>query len=547
MRYLLHDLLRDSAHRDPHADAVIDSRQLLDYATFASQVESLAAALRSAGVRTGDRVAVFLPPTSTLPLAIFAISQCGGVFVPIHHGLFPAQAIHILRDCGAIGLIADSTRLQNLFEAQQKRQQRSEPDEQWKTPDLRFIVADCPSAEKQCKFVSDLPCHDLPSIIKVRTTFQAATFCTEKELAAILYTSGSTGRPKGVMLSHANLIAGAEIVADYLDLSASDRLLAALPLSFDAGLNQLTTAMLVGGATVMIEFRFAREIVDTLIEQRITGLAGVPSLWTLLTQKTSGLHKRSPPHLRYITNTGGALSPKIVEQLRHQLPETEVFLMYGLTEAFRSTYLQPTEIDARPGSMGKAIPNTELLVVGDDGTLCGPGEVGELVHHGPTVSLGYWGKPELTAQVLRPHPITPPGRSVGDLVCYSGDLVRRDQDGYLYFVARRDNQIKSAGFRISPTEVEEVLCSINGVRAAAVVGLPDEDLGQVVAAVIVLDVDAVLKSSEIIGATSSSLPRHMVPKQVEQIESIPLTANGKTDYAAVAQIFSPQSGVGDHD
>lgn len=541
MRYLLHDLLQESVERDPQADAVIDSRQRFDYATFARQVESLATGLRGAGVRPGDRVAIFLPPTSTLPLAIFAVSRCGGVFVPIHHGLFPAQVVHILRDCGAIGLIADSTRLQNFLEAQQEARRRGEPDDQWKSPDLKFTIA-----EGQCDFPSDVPSFDLSSLVQEQSSLEAKRFGTEKELAAILYTSGSTGRSKGVMLSHANLIAGAEIVADYLSLSASDRLLAALPLSFDAGLNQLTTAMLVGGATVMIEFRFAREIIDALVEYRITGLAGVPSLWILLTQKTSGLRKCSPPHLRYVTNTGGALSPKIVDQLRQQLPQTEVFLMYGLTEAFRSTYLPPAEIDARPSSMGKAIPNTEILVVGDGGQLCGAGEVGELVHHGPTVSMGYWGQPELTAQVLRPHPITPPGCPVTNLVCYSGDLVRRDEDGYLYFVGRRDNQIKSAGFRISPTEVEEVLCRIDGVRAAAVVGLPDDHLGQVVAACVVSDAKADLKPSEMMRVTSSSLPRHMVPKRIELIETIPLTANGKTDYAAIALNFSRDPG-GDGD
>ena len=333
------------------------------------------------------------------------------------------------------------------------------------------------------------------------------------------------------MLSHTNILAGAEIVSEYLAITESDRLLAALPLSFDAGLNQLTTAILKGGATVMVDFRFGRDIVGKLIDERITALAGVPSLWCLLAEPSSGLAKVDASGLRYITNTGGAMPQNVLNKLRELLPQTKIFLMYGLTEAFRSTYLTPEELDRRPTSIGKAIPNTEILVVNESGQLCGAGEVGELVHHGPTVSLGYWGHPDLTNRVLRPHPFPPAGLAEGDRVCYSGDLVETDDEGFLFFVGRRDDQIKSSGFRISPTEVEEAICGVAPIQQAAVVGVPDGVLGQHLVAFAVPEDDAGLfDASEVLQRCAQVMPRYMIPRRIEVVSALPLTSSGKVDY-----------------
>jgi acyl-CoA synthetase (AMP-forming)/AMP-acid ligase II len=353
----------------------------------------------------------------------------------------------------------------------------------------------------------------------------------DKDLAAILYTSGSTGKPKGVMLSHANVVAGASIVSDYLNITHADRILAVLPFSFDAGLNQLTTSIQQGATCVMMKFLFAKEIVAMLQRERITGLAGVPSLWNLLAQDSSQLHKRPPEHLRYITNTGGALPLNILERLRRLLPSTQVFLMYGLTEAFRSTYLPPEEIDRR----APAIPNTEILVINEHGQPCAPGEVGELVHRGPTVSLGYWGQPELTDQVLRRHPFSPSGSVNAEKVCYSGDLVRMDEEGFLFFVGRRDNLIKSSGFRISPNEVEAALCKAGALREAAAIGLPDPALGQSIKAFVVPQDGASLDPEALLEDTAALLPRHMLPKSVEVLCELPKTPSGKIDYPALRQ------------
>jgi acyl-CoA synthetase (AMP-forming)/AMP-acid ligase II len=328
-------------------------------------------------------------------------------------------------------------------------------------------------------------------------------------------------------------MAGSAIVSSYLGITSEDRTLAALPFSFDAGLNQLMTAMQHGATVVIKPFVFARQLVETLVEEKITGMGGVPPLWSLMAQPSSSLHKHEYPHLRYISNTGGAMPVSVLEALRKNLPATKVFLMYGLTEAFRSTFLPPEELDRRPTSMGKAIPNTEILLVNDAGELCGPGEAGELVHRGPTVSMGYWGKPELTAQSIRPHPLLPPELGEAEKVVYSGDLVKTDEDGFLYFVARRDAMIKSSGFRISPTEVESVLFQSGRLREAAVIGLPDEILGQAIKAFVVpRDGDAV-DAEALIAFCSERMPRHMVPKTVEAMESLPKTGSGKIDYPAL--------------
>lgn len=517
MQYLLHHTLRDSAEKIPDRPAILAGSTKFTYEDFASRVSAFATYLQSLGVQTGDRVAIYLKPGADLPLAIFAVSMAGGVFVPIHHGCFPDQIAHILTDCGALGLITDCDRIERLEPVLSR------------VPSLAFAIAENGKGNAH----SQHKVQEWPNLSDPRCS-PSSDIRTEKELGAILYTSGSTGRPKGVMLSHANLLAGAEIVAQYLAIDGSDRILGALPLSFDAGLNQLTTAILKGAAFLPFEFRFGRDIAKRLVAERVTGLAGVPSLWCLLAQPSSGLGKEPLPDLRYITNTGGAMPPDVLAKLRQLLPETEIFLMYGLTEAFRSTYLPPCELDRRPTSIGKAIPNTEILLINESGELCRPGEIGELVHHGPTVSMGYWNHPDLTKKILRPHPIEKPGQASRDLVCYSGDLVKMDDAGYLYFVGRRDEQIKSAGFRISSTEIEDVLYDIAPLRQAAVVGVPDPTLGQAIIAFGVLKEGAKQpQSGEVLAACAARLPRHMVPKDFIILESLPLTASGKVDYPAL--------------
>lgn len=452
MNFLVHHMLRASAQQYPQHEAIVHGAARQTYHDLWQSVQQVARGLRAAGVRRGDRVGVLLEPSLPLVQSLIGISAAGAVFVPIHPALFPDQVEHIVRDCGMRALIADGVRLSNLSENLAR------------CPALEGLVCVGSIPEKH----GALRAHPFDAMAGEAAPAPERDECIDQDLAAILYTSGSTGQPKGVMLTHRNVLAGAAIVAEYLHITHDDRTLAVLPFSFDAGLNQLMTALHTGATCVLLKFLFAKEIVAALNKERITGLAGVPSLWNLLTQNHSKLPETPLPNLRYISNTGGAMPLQTLARLRESLPTTEVYLMYGLTEAFRSTYLPPEELDRRPTSMGKAIPNTEIFVVREDGTPCAPGEIGELVHRGPTVTLGYWNQPELTAKVLRPNPLSPPEQERPDTVCYSGDLVRTDDDGFLYFVGRRDNQIKSSGFRISPNEVEAALLRCGEIHEAAV-------------------------------------------------------------------------------
>lgn len=517
MDFLIHHMLQTSAERAPEKEALVHKDQRLSYGEAARFTSGLAAGLRCAGVNRGDRVGIYLEAGVHQALSIFAISQAEGVFVPINAQLFPEQVVHIVRDCRMKALITNPSKLATLADLLPG------------LPSLEFIVA---TGEDPLPDLP-LPVHRMDTLSTVTAQQNRREQSISKDLAAILYTSGSTGKPKGVMLSHANVMAGSSIVSTYLQITSTDRILAALPFSFDAGLNQLMTAFQQGGTTVLLNFVFAREIVQMLLKERITGLAGVPTLWSLLAQANSTLQKQPLPDLRYITNTGGAMPQAVLAILRKTLPATSVFLMYGLTEAFRSTYLPPEEVDRRPTSMGKAIPDTEILVVNDKGQLCGPGEIGELVHRGPTVSMGYWGRPEDTARALRPNPLLPPELGDCEKVCYSGDLVKMDEDGFLYYVGRRDTMIKSSGFRVSPTEIEEVLFQSGGLRQAAVIGVPDDALGQSIKAFVVAREGHTVDAAHLIAHCADRMPRYMVPKLVEVLPELPKTTSGKVDYPAL--------------
>jgi acyl-CoA ligase (AMP-forming) (exosortase A-associated) len=510
-------MLRTSALRFPDKEALVHRAQRLSYREVTRAVVGLAAGLMAAGLRRGDRAGVYLDPSIAQALSIFGISESGGVFVPVNSLLFPDQVAHIARDCQMRGLITSAEKLPSLTPILKE------------IPSLEFLVV--VSDGKIPKFA--LPVHDFAELCQRTPARAQGQDNIEKDLAAILYTSGSTGKPKGVMLSHAQIMAGSSIVSTYLDITSADRILAVLPFSFDAGMNQLMTAFQQGSTLVLSTFVFAREIVQALTRERITGLAGVPTLWSLLAQPSSSLERQPLPHLRYITNTGGAMPQNVLAALRRALPGTRVFLMYGLTEAFRSTYLPPEELDRRPTSIGKAIPDTEILVINEEGQRCAPGEIGELVHRGPTVSMGYWGQPALTARILRPHPLLPPELGDHEKVCYSGDYVKMDADGFLYFVGRRDTMIKSSGFRISPTEVEEVIFEIGLVKGVAVIGLPDPVVGQVVKAFAVVREGASLDVAELLAFCATKMPRHMVPAAIEVLDELPKTSSGKVDYPAL--------------
>lgn len=530
MPTLVHDLIFNSAQRTPSADALCYQSQQLDYTTLANEVKAIASGLLNLNLQRGERVAVYLEKRIETVVALFGASAAGAVFVPINPLLKPEQVAYILRDCNVKILVTSTDRLQFLA------------DVLLPCADLHtVIVVDNNSDPAPIGNLKIIGWHD----VRTTTASSVTHRCIDTDVAAILYTSGSTGKPKGVVLSHRNLVAGADSVSSYLENAADDRILAVLPLSFDYGLSQLTTAFLVGAAVVLINHLFPRDIINAVITQRVTGLAAVPPLWIQLAQ----LSWPENVPLRYMTNSGGAMPRTTLDALRHALPSTKIYLMYGLTEAFRSTYLPPAELDNRPDSIGRAIPNAEIMVVRDDGSPCGVNEPGELVHRGALVSLGYWNDPDKTAERFKPAPCQTAALPIAELAVWSGDRVRMDEEGFLYFIGRNDDMIKVSGYRVSPTEVEEVLHATGMVSEVAAFGVAHPTLGQAIVA-IACPTTARADHNDLpqllLKECQRSLPAYMVPARITMQEnSLPRNPNGKIDRKALqlslAGIFDAES------
>jgi acyl-CoA ligase (AMP-forming) (exosortase A-associated) len=442
------------------------------------------------------------------------------VFVPVNPLLKPGQVDHILKDCGASILVTSVGRAQSLADTLPQ------------CADLASVIIiedEAISVDVRAKTV--LSWQTLLTLSDSPRTHRAI----DSDMAAILYTSGSTGKPKGVVLSHRNMVAGAKSVAHYLQNNPADRLLAVLPLSFDAGLSQLTTTFSSGASAVLHNYLLPRDVLSVIARESITGLTAVPPLWIQLAQLE--WPDRARECMRYIANTGGKLPKTAVQRLRAILPKTEVFLMYGLTEAFRSTYLPPSEIDKRPDSIGKAIPNAEILVVREDGTRCSPGEPGELVHRGVLVALGYWNDPEKTAERFRPVPSQDPGLPLPEVAVWSGDTVQMDEEGFLYFVGRKDDMIKTSGYRVSPTEVEEIAYTTGLVGESAAIGVPHPILGQAIVLVVTPAGSRDINPDEVIEECKRRLPTFMVPAHLSVKKALPRNSNGKIDRKALMQEF----------
>ena len=355
-----------------------------------------------------------------------------------------------------------------------------------------------------------------------------APIIIESDLAAIFYTSGSTGKPKGVVLTHHNMYVGAESVAKYLANTEKDRILAVLPFSFDYGFSQLTTAMLSGATVILLDYLLPKDVVKTLERTQATGLAGVPPLWMQITKLTWPASIKK--HLRYITNSGGAMPQSTLSLLREKLPDTDIYLMYGLTEAFRSTYLPPDQVTVRPTSMGKAIPNAEIFIINSNNEECKPGEEGELVHRGPLVAQGYWNDPEKTAQRYKPLPPSlTDGRTVTELAVWSGDAVTKDEEGYLYFVSRTDEMIKTSGYRVSPSEIEESLLQLSCISEAVALGIPHPELGQAIVVTVTSPNKDDNLTNDILASLKKQLPPYMLPQKIYLRDNLPRNANGKFD------------------
>lgn len=513
--FTLYHMLLNSVERDPAKTAVVDGGRSGSYEDLCQQAAGLASALRAQGLRRGDRVGICLEKSWEAVVAMFGVMQVGGVFVNISPVLREPQMQHIMRDCGVRMLISNMERLQGM--------------------DLPKVEATFFTGEGGTP--PSWSGKNIPLATALGQASAATGTCAiENDLCTIIYTSGSTGRPKGIMLSHRNLAAGAQIVSTYLGNTAQDRLLSILPFNFDAGLNQLTTMVRAGGTLVLQRSLLPGDILRNLRREGITGVGGVPPVWVLLLQNRRSLQEKPLEQLRYLTNTGGMIPNAHLQELIQLLPGTRIFLMYGLTEAFRSTFLPPEEVHRGPSCIGKAIPNTDIWVVNATGQECAPGEVGELIHRGPTVALGYWGDAERTQSVYRPNPFAPPQLQSTDVVVHSGDLVKRDEEGFLYFLGRRDELIKTQGYRVSPQEVEEVLYANPSVHEAMVFGEADGAYGQSIVALVSLKKGVACQEGQIREHFSQRAPNYMVPKTIRILDELTKTSTGKLDRSALKEL-----------
>jgi acyl-CoA ligase (AMP-forming) (exosortase A-associated) len=518
MRVRLHDLLLEAAARLPENAALTFKDQTLTYAELGERTLDAGRGLRRLGVERGDRVAVWLDKRVETVVAIFGTSAAGGVFVPVNPVLRQRQVGHVVADCDARVLVTTPDRFQSLREEL----------ENLKSVERVVLVGgagvEAPAGARYTVSTWD----ELPE----SGTAVPDAGGIDADVAAILYTSGSTGKPKGVVLSHRNLIVGAESVSTYIGNTSDDVILSVLPLSFDAGFSQITTAFATGAHVVLMNYLLPREVVRLCAKHRVTGLTCVPPLWLQLAEQA--WTPEATESLRYFANTGGRMPRTTLDRLRETFPAARPFLMYGLTEAFRSTYLDPEQVDRRPDSIGKAIPNAEILVVRPDGTPCDAGEEGELVHRGALVALGYWNDPERTAERFKPLPGRE-GTLAPELAVWSGDTVVRDEEGFLYFVGRTDEMIKTSGYRVSPTEIEEVAYSTGLVRDAVALGLPDPKLGHVIALVVSPNEGAEIDEAALLDRFKQELPIYMLPKRVEVRPELPRSPNGKYDRNLIRQ------------
>ncbi|MDA8087226.1 MAG: AMP-binding protein [Nitrospiraceae bacterium] len=499
---LVNEFLEHSAALYPDKTALVHAGNRYTYAWLDAASNKLAAALLAEGVRRGDRVAIFMDNCMEAVVSIFAALKAGAAFMVINHTTKAEKLQYLLNNSRAKVLLAQAAGAGAASGAA------------------------CPYLART---IISHPRGGGPSAPTFEEIMDAGgggpvdSGCIDLDLASIIYTSGSTGQPKGVMLSHLNMISAAHSITTYLENRETDVIMNVLPISFDYGLYQVLMGFMAGAEVVLEKsFAFPFQIVEGIRKERVTGLPGVPTFFSLLLGLEE-IDRYDFSSIRYITNTAAALPLSHIRRLRELFPHASIYSMYGLTECKRVSFLPPGQIDARPASVGRGMPNEEVYIVNEKGERAAPGETGELVVRGSNVMMGYWEMPGETARRLRP------GKYPGERVLHTGDLFRMDEEGYLYFVARKDDIIKCRGEKVSPREIENVLYSLEGVQEAAAVGVPDEICGQVVKVYVALGKGCALTANDILGHCSRHLENFMVPKKVEIRQSLPKTATGKID------------------
>ncbi len=518
---LIQDYLTLTATRVPGKIALICEAEKWSYADLARISDELALYLKNQGLERQDRVVVYLDNSAEVVMSLFGILKAGGIFVIVNGTLKAKKLAYILKDAGAKILITHTSKASVVQEIVETGTQ------------LDAIL--WAGAQNEIPLNLTAISHSWPAVVSWRLQGSADFIPVthpwprnlDVDLAALIYTSGSTGEPKGVMSTHQNMLSAARSIIQYLENTENDVILAVLPLSFDYGLYQALMAVIYGG-TVVIEksFFYMHQILQRVEQYQVTGFPIVPTILAMIL-KLQDLTKYNFRSLRYISNTGAALPEEHIRKFRQLFPAVKLYSMFGLTECKRVCYLPPEELDRRPGSVGRAIPNCEVMILDDAGQVVPTGEVGELVVRGANVMQGYWNAPDLTAKYFRP------GRYPGEMLLYSGDFFRQDEAGFLYFLGRKDDMIKSRGERVSAKEIENLICEIDGVNEVAVVGVPDDILGQAIKAVIVLQPGAQLTEKDILRYCTTNLELFAVPKWVTFVTELPRTANGKIDKRAL--------------
>ena len=509
----------ETAERLPHKTVVVSRNGSITYSKLYKDVLGTAEALRELGIKPGDRIGICMEKSIDQVCVILGALFANAVIVPILPRLKKANIEHIVTNSGMAALITDSSRMGEV-----------EP-----FADVTKLITG--HGEIDPKW---------PNLVYLRRHIEGEPFFDRigADHAAIIYSSGSTGRPKGILIAHRNLADGAEVVASYLGTCEEDRICSILSFNFDYGLNQIWQTVLKGATLYLHDLALPNDLFALLADEKITALPVMPIIITQMF--VENLYTPNPDHdfsnLRYVCSTGGRLSEKMVQDLQTAFPSTKIYSMFGLTEAFRSTYLDPDKFAGRPTSIGKAIPGSEILVLDEDGNECPPDVVGELVQRGSTVALGYWRDEENTARVFRRHPKYP-----GEVLVFSGDDVYKDEEGYLYFVSRRDEMIKTRGFRVSPTEVEAEVVGHPKIESAVAFGVLNIEVGEDIACAYTTVDDEPLNQRQLQQYLKSKLPRHMVPAFLVHFEGFPITGSGgKIDRKSVKQSTKEILGANNH-
>jgi amino acid adenylation domain-containing protein len=508
---LTHDFLRHSAERSPDAVAIIDAAGSVTYAALDAQANRVAHALAAAGVRRGDRVVLGLENSRDFVSSYFGALKAGAVAVPVpadHSG----RLEYVLRDCTPVVAVLDYALSRNAIPAIAESSLRA------------VFIRTASSAVTLPASYGPVAVTTLRDALSAAPDSAPSVPMVDLDLAAIIYTSGSTGTPRGVMLSHLNIRSNTESIVSYLSLTAADRMMVVLPFHYVYGLSLLHTHVYAGGSVVIDNrFAFPNVVLKAIQQHEVTGFAGVPSTFAILLSR-SAIAKMTFPTLRYVTQAGGALAPARLLEWQRAMPGVPFFVMYGATEASaRLSYLEPAQLGARLGSLGRAIPNVELLLLRDDGQPAAAGEVGEIVARGSNIARGYWNRPEETREAF------------GPLGYRTGDLARADADGYLYLVGRRHDMIKVGGYRVSAREIEDVLHEHAAIHEAAVIGAPHDVLGEAPIAFVAMREAMSAGAEELLAFCRSRLPEYRVPARIEILDELPKNGSGKIDKGALRQ------------